>query len=261
MFEALRFAAKNTLTLRCLFIWIFCAVLLTYAGPFGTHREYPLWKMFPYWLLVAAISSFVGNFALSFCRSHIAPQKPFQIDIASAALMSVLFAPLLFGLTQGLLIQDLSRGPTISTFLSYAFPVAFAVYGVRRLLPGLERYGYIDISDPVPKDIARPRLIRRLPDGNNATVIRLSSDDHMVEVVTEAGTHRIRIRLADAVSEMDDVIGVWTHRSHWVVRSAITGHERHSRKNFLMLSNGDRVPVSRKNLPELEAQGLLQTSS
>ena len=62
--------------------------------------------------------------------------------------------------------------------------------------------------------IAPPRLLQRMPPALHAGVIRLSTIDHMVEVVTEAGTGKLRLRLCDAVKEMDPDQGLMAHLPH-----------------------------------------------
>ena len=75
--------------------------------------------------------------------------------------------------------------------------------------------------------------------------------------MTDRGTEKLRLRLSDAIDEMEPVEGLCTHRSHWVTRAAIAGHVRESGKLFVTLENGDRVPVSRTYRPQLEAEGLV----
>jgi DNA-binding LytR/AlgR family response regulator len=88
----------------------------------------------------------------------------------------------------------------------------------------------------------------------------LTAKNHYVEVVTDKGSTTIRMRLADAIDEMEPVEGYCVHRSHWVARSAINAVEReNAQKIFVLLSNGDRIPVSRKYRPNLEKTGLVAT--
>lgn len=102
-----------------------------------------------------------------------------------------------------------------------------------------------------------PRLLDRVPDDLRGQVLRLSARDHLVEVSTCQGVVEIRLRLADAIREMEPVEGFLIHRSHWVMRDAIDRVERTSGKVFLVLVNGDRVPVSRTYRAGLEAAGIL----
>ncbi|MGD9866167.1 MAG: LytTR family DNA-binding domain-containing protein [Pseudodonghicola sp.] len=127
------------------------------------------------------------------------------------------------------------------------------------------------VPDPVPDPVSGPaaeptsepepdlppRLARRLPEDFQGPILRLSSEDHFVDVITAAAVHRLRMRFADAIDEMDTVEGDLTHRSHWVARAAIDGVEREGGRIFIRLVNGDRVPVSRTYRPGLEQAGIL----
>jgi DNA-binding LytR/AlgR family response regulator len=66
--------------------------------------------------------------------------------------------------------------------------------------------------------------------------------------------------LGDAIDEMEPVKGICTHRSHWVALGAIKRVEREGARLFVVLRNGDRVPVSRKYRPRLEQAGLIDRS-
>ncbi|MEM7733273.1 MAG: LytTR family DNA-binding domain-containing protein [Pseudomonadota bacterium] len=105
---------------------------------------------------------------------------------------------------------------------------------------------------------AEPRLLQRLPSSRRAPVLRLSAMDHMVEVVTESGTEKLRIRLSDAVREMEPTQGYMAHRSHWVAKDAVVQAERKgSDKVYLKLSNGDMIPVSRTFRTDWADAGML----
>jgi DNA-binding LytR/AlgR family response regulator len=79
--------------------------------------------------------------------------------------------------------------------------------------------------------------------------------------VTDRGTETLRLRLSDAIDEMEPVEGLCTHRSHWVALAAITASERRQGKLFVRLSNGERVPVTRTYAPKLEAAGVIPPRS
>ncbi|MEM6588799.1 MAG: LytTR family DNA-binding domain-containing protein [Pseudomonadota bacterium] len=103
-----------------------------------------------------------------------------------------------------------------------------------------------------------PRLLQRLPSSRRAPVLRLSAMDHMVEVVTESGTEKLRIRLSDAVREMEPTQGYMAHRSHWVAKDAVVQAEKKGAdKVYLKLSNGDLIPVSRTFRTDWADAGML----
>ena len=56
-------------------------------------------------------------------------------------------------------------------------------------------------------------------------------------------------------NEMEPTTGACVHRSHWVADGAVKGPERADGRLWLILENGDRVPVSRGYRSEAEARG------
>lgn len=102
-----------------------------------------------------------------------------------------------------------------------------------------------------------PRLMKRLPGDLTGPILRLSGQDHFVEIVTAGGQHRVRMRLADAVEEMDGVEGLYTHRSHWIAREAIREVAREGGRHYVVSADEARIPVSRGKLPNLEQSGLV----
>jgi DNA-binding LytR/AlgR family response regulator len=78
-----------------------------------------------------------------------------------------------------------------------------------------------------------------------APLLRLSVRDHYVDVVTEAGTTAVLIRLGDAITEVGGIPGTRVHRSHWVAASAVRLSTPASGKAVLQLSDGSKVPVSK----------------
>jgi hypothetical protein len=84
-------------------------------------------------------------------------------------------------------------------------------------------------------------------------IIYLMSELHYIRVVTLKGEMLILHNLKDAISELPlDLIGIQTHRSFWVNRKYIISIEEKKLQNFLMLSNGRSVPVSRRRLSSVK---------
>jgi len=157
----------------------------------------------------------------------------------------------------------------------WAFSLPFGDLGLQVRLPDMGLYVAIvaagfrvwrathsvaqgkDAPEEEAETKAGPRLMRRLPANCDGHVIRLNVTDHQVKVVTTDGEFSVRLRFGDAIDEMDPVDGYCTHRSHWVARGAVSGWERENGKTYLVLVNGDKVPVSRTYRPGLEEAGLL----
>jgi len=104
---------------------------------------------------------------------------------------------------------------------------------------------------------AVPVFFRRLPPKLGRSLVRISSQDHYVEVVTERGRELVLMRFSDAVRELSGTGGCQVHRSHWVSRHAVVDVRRGKGKLRLVLKDGSEVPVSRTYRPEAEKLGLL----
>lgn len=103
-----------------------------------------------------------------------------------------------------------------------------------------------DPDDVVAPPDNLPRLYLRLPDTADARIHHITVSDHYVVVFLNDGTsHRLLMRFADAVTEMDDTPGFSTHRSHWVAASCIDRGVRVGTKDMLRLTCGREVPVSK----------------
>jgi DNA-binding LytR/AlgR family response regulator len=75
------------------------------------------------------------------------------------------------------------------------------------------------------------------------------SELHYIRVVTLKGQMLILHNLKDAISELPlDLIGIQTHRSFWVNIKYVDSTMVKKLQNFLMLSNGNSIPVSRRRL-------------
>ncbi len=109
-----------------------------------------------------------------------------------------------------------------------------------------------------PLTQSRARLYDRLPDATTASIMRLTVNDHYVDVYLDDGSrHRVLMRLMDAIREMDGAPGFCTHRSHWVSAAHITGGLKQQNREFVVLSDGTEVPVSKTYREDVLAAGFL----
>lgn len=134
-----------------------------------------------------------------------------------------------------------------------SFPAALVVYfanaafrpSVAEIVPILSRFGSVLVITltlgciciavsrlqlaPEPQEAAAEAgpigtpLLRRLPPDLRGALIRLSMNDHYVEVETAKGATLVLLRFADALNELGDADGLQVHRSHWVARTAVKG--------------------------------------
>ena len=260
--------------------WVLFSCLAAYTGPFGTYSLSLGWRLL-YWTLVVVISAAMGSIFLRLSWALLGPGRRAARDLLTAVLMTMCFTPVLIWLSRRFLSEEFSSAIDAFYFAQYVAIITLGVLAGRRVLPDVATAWRSDraaepkakqpadapapapaaaaepVPDPAPEPSPQPRLMRRLPEGFAGPILRLTSEDHFVDVVAPDQTVRLRMRLADAVDEMDPVEGFCTHRSHWVVRDAIDGVERGGGRVLLRMSNGDLVPVSRTYRPKLLAAGIL----
>lgn len=263
-FAKLRFVFSETFSTigapTTVFIWITCVVVATVAGPFGTFLGMDLLERAFYWGLVTTGGILFGYAMYATALMILGEKHPFLFDPFVAFLIAVILGPMIWLLRTSLQPDAPTglinlRGVVFNTFV-----ISFGVLALRRqicrLTPVPLRSGLRDTLGA--NTFPGPRLLRRLEEDVRAPVLRLSANDHYVDVVTTRGAQILRLRLSDAIDEMEPAEGCCVHRSHWVARDAIERVEReNAHKMFLLLKNGDRVPVSRTYRGNLEDMGII----
>ena len=252
MIDAMKSALISAMKPFNFALWIILSVVLTVAGPFGTFETASFGLLLFYWTTVVIVSSLLGYQSAYISRYLTKRRHPLLTDLVGTAVMVLTFTPFNTYFTQATVINDPADRVGLVEMGAYVAGIAFAILSGRRLIPGLEEQNYL----PRSHDSNQPRLLRRLPQRDRARVLRISSQDHFVDIVTEKGSTRLRMRLVDAIDEMDGVSGYCTHRSHWVAESAISLIHKDKSKPVVQLENGDQVPISRKYKPDLEKAGL-----
>ncbi len=79
-------------------------------------------------------------------------------------------------------------------------------------------------------------------------ILRVSAQDHYLEIDCIGASYLIRGRMRDALAVLEQREGVQVHRSHWVARRHVLRVRRNGRDARLVLSDGAEVPVARSRL-------------
>lgn len=106
-------------------------------------------------------------------------------------------------------------------------------------------------GDTLPLAFTLSDLITTIPSSLGDDIIRMHAQDHYVEVVTAAGRTLISERFSDCVAKLDHIEGIQCHRSHWISLHHVTDLSPLGSAYVCTMSNGDRVPVSRRRYSEL----------
>lgn len=235
-----------------LVLWAVLSALLTLSGPFSTY-DAPLVQRVTAWPLLVSLGLAGGIVLRLQIRHHMPGLSYWQRSSLCSGGLAVVMAVPAYKLTAGIGDLDEVIGPVSGTLQAAGSVFVFAM--------GLNALRLALVSAPEPGTPPRPVLLDRLPGDRRGEIIRLSSSDHYVRVVTDRGEEDVLMRFADAIAELSGVDGLQVHRSHWVALGAVTGHLRENGRLFLLTRDGARIPVSRSYRPEIEARGLVPPAS
>ncbi len=241
-----------------LIVWGVSIIVAVVAGPFGTLSAMDLPMRALFWTIIVSVAVLVGFLVRALAMALVGPERPGMFDTVCILIMTLVFTPVVWLVGAWFARMLGGEAPGIGQMLLFVLVIVAAVVVIRRITPGIEPRNYGFLTEAATPRPDQPRLTRRLDAEFAGEVIRLSGSGHYVEVVTCKGVHTLRLRLRDAIHEMEPIEGFSVHRSHWVAKHAIDGVERgDGSKMFVVLTNGDRVPVSRKYRANLEKAGRL----
>lgn len=137
-----------------------------------------------------------------------------------------------------------------------ALVMSFVLYRAAALRAArAEAAGPVPVPAPAPDRAPVLRaLFAGVPTALGDDIIRLHAQDHYVELVTAEGRCLLSERFSDCVERLRAVPGLQCHRSHWVSLQHVTGLAPSGSAYLCSLSNGDRVPVSRRRYAELKGR-------
>ena len=246
---------RSVFSARVLVIVLCAMVFAVLAGPFGTLTHMTMSERILLWVPLIALSVVLGWISYLIAQVILEDRHAVLVEAVAVVLITAGLTPCVF-ISTTLINPDplVAAGGPLSVLVS-----VFTVAGVFAIV----RYSVLawrhETKDGRALAHADPRLLKRLPIAVRAPVLRISAKNHRIEVVTERATTDVRMRLGDAVVEMEPVEGFMTHRSHWVAKSAVASVLRENPgKVFLKLVNGDLVPVSRTFRPEWINAGVLE---
>ena len=234
-------------------LWLSVTVIAGLAGPFGTFVAMSLPTRFGYWGLVVASAIFIVVFVRLVYLQALPNLRYVWISLLVSLTLTAILTPLILVITSPLARLENGHYVTAPYIALVIFVVAISVDLARYALEiSLRKEAVRLMSDP-----EMPRLMTRLPKEIVAPILHINARDHLVNVRTEIGSCQIRLRLKDAIAEMEGVTGICTHRSHWVALSAVVGNADLESRPVLVLRDGTQVPVSRKYAPGVDALGML----
>lgn len=266
---------KVTQNKRRLGILIIASFFLALSGLYGS-ADYPFYLRWLYWLTLVGLGIWLSD-ALSRQLTPLMAAWPWALKWLVFA--SILTLPL-FGFVTA--IEGLGGNPVppdyyldagIKVWLVTAVLTAFGMRDDANASPETgEAPTEVDPRDAVSEpsadlkdsqktlaaESAAPALLQRAkPSLRQANLLAITAEDHYVRLITDAGEDMILMRLADAIQETDPLVGLQVHRSWWVAKTAVTKVNRQGTRAAVTLSNGTKVPISRRRLNDAEKAGFL----
>jgi len=232
---------------RSVALLVTLAGLAGLVGPFGTFDAYPTALRFLYWGMVASFTAAVGHaFASGLERVLRQRHLPIAVELAAIAALSALPITLVVALVS-----------LVFGFNPFHHDLPLLYLQCAAVMGGIVTVFHLaepPVSSAQPENaVGMPALLRRLPPARRGRLLRLSAQDHYVEVVTDLGEDLIALRFRDAIAEAAPEPGIQCHRSHWVAVHAIAGRARQEGRSGLKLTNGAFVPIGRTYSPAVKA--------
>lgn len=240
---------KEIVTPTRLYAWMVITTVVVLSGPFGTYAELPFWSRFAYWAIVIGTAILLYAILRLVWRNIVKGKPAWAEDFLVIITLMVVLGPLVaFFNGQVWEGQVDSIGWAGISFI--IFLIGLGTVGMRQLLqPQVS-------GDAAPVD----RLLARLDLRNGTRLARISSDDHHIRVVTFDGDEqRLRMRLRDAVQEVDVEPGFYVHRSHWVAQDNISRVTEKDGREVVELNCGTVLPVGPKYRSALVESGFVSS--
>ncbi|MGH1356366.1 MAG: LytTR family DNA-binding domain-containing protein [Thalassovita sp.] len=256
-----KMSAARLRTRRTLSIWLLFSSAATIMAPFHSSEIFTWPWLGIYWSVVVGLAMVFSAVISEVIALRFSDRLDWRFELMRMAGMCLLFTPALYGWTLWLTRMP-GVIPNVWVMAIFVALTGIIVHALRRILRA-EAAAFLNDDDgagtlqPSAELDPTPRLMRRLPDGAEGPILRLSARDHFVDVHLPAETHTLRMRFTDAIDEMDGVPGDCAHRSHWVTFEAVTGVKRDGGRIYLIINNGDEVPVSRTYRSRMEDAGFL----
>lgn len=228
-------------------------IVLGLSGPFGTFQSFDLAQRFAYWGAMVVAAYATGQ-AVGSATMAMLPARPLP------RWARVLAAGLITGLPVTLVVlavEDIAYWQLLP-------PEPFSVWLYTTVLTVVVMVAIVLIDERIKAaegtSIPSPRpaaILERVPLPKRGRLLALVVEDHYVDIVTDRGKTLVLMRLADAVREVGDTVGLQVHRSHWVARDAVTKVRKADGRVTLELANGLELPVARSYIPRVREAGLL----
>lgn len=233
--------------------WGLTTLVLAIAGPFGNYSVMSFPERLLFWGALATAGTVVGV-AIAICLERRLGTRPYwPVSLLSALALTILMAPPLHWFSDRFIQLTGETAPGFGEVEALVFFLALGICSFRQIALESGRTPQNSV-ETAPAPVQPARLFKRIDPDLHAPVLWVSVRDHYVDIRTEAGQASVLMRFADAIDELDGLVGLRVHRSHWVADAAVAQVEREGAKLILHTRDGQRFPVSKTYREAVESR-------
>jgi len=216
--------------------------ILAVAAPFDTGDSLSFPALIAYWGLIAVCTFFIAMPVAAFfgewCMRLGMPEAMAWISGGVASSVPVFAFVMIVNVW--IIGFPPNEDQSLPLFYLYVLAISVAMSVIYYLVSLGDETGAAEGITPM-----RSPFFDRLPGKLGTDIISLQAQDHYLKVTTATGREMILMRLADAEKELESAGGLRVHRSWWVAQKHISELKRDGDRQFLEMSNGEEIPVSR----------------
>jgi hypothetical protein len=237
--------------------WGLTTVVLAITGPFGNYSVMPLPERLVFWALLTAIGLIIGVLVALFVERRLGTHPYWPVALLTSLAVTIVMSPPLRWLSSQFNRITGETAPGFGEVEAFAFFLTLGICSIRQIVLSSRRG---PAAAPLPSGsepiapVPEIRILNRLEPCLRAGILWVSVRDHYVDVCTETGEASILMRFSDALSELDGVVGLRIHRSHWIADAAVAKVVREGGRLILVSTDGKRFPVSKTYREAVEAR-------
>ena len=237
--------------------WLFLALVAVFfaiTSPYGAVHYLPFIQRLIYWLGLVYVGWIVEFLLQRFSRRH---WPKFAESWWQPALASLFTTPCVF--TCILIVQ--AQIVEIPVPRDFYVQLLASVWLISFILAfGNQWFLRQQLPFSFTKESVSP-LLQRLPKHlQGQALVAVRAEDHYVSIITSHGSALVHMKFSDALLMLANHPGLKVHRSWWVATDAVASLQRRGGRLNLLLTSGQRVPVSRNGQKLLKECGLFQSS-
>lgn len=269
---------KRAFDRQTLVVCFGAAFVASLVGPFGTYMGAGILANFALWAVLIYCVTICVYFSLASVAMVLGRANGMAFNVLLVLMGSLLGGTMIELVLTNALDHTSPDRPAWIWLVGYVGAIMIAILFTRLSVPVFNTSFHGDISqverfissdtgniapdlqpeeaqaEETPPLTVRVRLANRLGLPQGAEILKVSADGHFVEVKTCSKDYRTRLRFSDALTEIEGLDGIVTHRSHWVARDAILGWMPDGVKPVIVLRDHTLVPISRTYRADVEAQ-------